>query len=703
MELRALAERVLFGEELESKLFSPETVTDEYPGARIVAPEAPGRPRALRFKPEGHRGGEFPRRRLEGERERGQVLHFFANHELLAVELMALALLRFPDAPESFRRGVFRTLREEQHHTRLYLDRMKACGVEFGELPVSGFFWRCVSGMECPLDYVSGLSLTFEQANLDFCLDFSEAFLQAGDSETAGLLKSIYRDEIAHVAYGLKWFRHWKEPQQSDWDAFRHQLRFPLSPRRAKGARFNAEGRRQAGFGEDFIAELSVFAMSKGRTPSVYWFNPFEELRMDAGDGFQPSSAQAALVEDLSILPMFLCRRDDVVLVSRRPNVGYLSSLQAFGFELPEFEETPRSSLRDDSALRSRKLGSLRPWSCGPGAEEILGPMRAMASGNTAKFNDGIRSCFAKSWSADFLRDWLEEIGPAPWLIPRSMVGRRASSIGQARQIIAEWRTEGMHRLVVKRDFGFAARNTLRLWEPEVLDSQWRWIEASLERGRALVFEPWLDRVADFSIQCELESRGLRILGYTGLENDLRGQFISNRASPDFARRPPFDVVRGLTGDVPAGVFLPPFFGRLVASLGPRLLAAGYSGPVGIDAFVYRDGDGAVRLKPVVEINPRFTMGRLTLELMRFVAPGSSATFRLVSSSELNGSSGGFSAWAAEQLEARPCRLCGAPKPKIVEGLVCLSDPSRARHHVAILEVRPRKVETSENAELLHQ
>ena len=110
--------------------------------------------------------------RLEKKEERGRLLHFFANHELLATELMALVLLKFPDAPATFRKGVLQTLKDEQEHTRLYLARMKACGIEFGALPVSGYFWRCVAPMENPIDYVAGLCLTFEQANLDFAQRF---------------------------------------------------------------------------------------------------------------------------------------------------------------------------------------------------------------------------------------------------------------------------------------------------------------------------------------------------------------------------------------------------------------------------------------------------------------------------------------------------------------------------------------------------
>src|SRR5262245_27057535 len=236
MELREFAERVLFATTLEEKLQCPDRITDDHPGSPLATPAAPGRPMQLRFKPHATGKAEFPGlHRLEDERERGRLLHFFANHELLATELMALVLLKFPDAPAAFRKGVLQTLRDEQEHTRLYLARMKACGIEFGELPVSGYFWRCIAPMKLPIDFVAGLCLTFEQANLDFARHFARGFGEVGDADTAKLLEKIYRDEIAHVAHGLKWFRRWKNPGQNDWEAFCRTLKFPLSPQRAKG------------------------------------------------------------------------------------------------------------------------------------------------------------------------------------------------------------------------------------------------------------------------------------------------------------------------------------------------------------------------------------------------------------------------------------------------------------------------------------
>ena len=199
------------------------------------------------LREEGVKASHPSQAKLIDERERGRLLHFFANHELLATELMALVLLKFPEAPASFRRGVLDTLKEEQIHTRLYIHRMQQCGVEFGELPLSDYFWRSVSSMEDPLDYVTRLSLTFEQANLDYSKEYANIFTQVGDRATAKILNKIYQDEIDHVGFGLKWFRRWKADGKTDWEAFRGRLSFPLSPARAKGNHFNAEGRLDAG------------------------------------------------------------------------------------------------------------------------------------------------------------------------------------------------------------------------------------------------------------------------------------------------------------------------------------------------------------------------------------------------------------------------------------------------------------------------
>jgi len=732
MELREFAERVLFATTLEEKLQPPGVITDEHPGPALVTPETPGRPTELRFKAAGSARDSFPgTHRLEQERERGRLLHFFANHELLATELMALVLLRFPDAPTAFRKGVLRTLMDEQEHTRLYLERMKACGIHFGELPVSGYFWRCVAPMENPMDYVAGLSLTFEQANLDFARHFARTFAEVGDAGTAQLLEKIYRDEIAHVAYGLKWFRRWKNPGESDWDAFCRTLKFPLSPQRAKGFTLNVEGRREAGLDAQFIDELNVYSQSKGRTPTVFVFNPFAEGRLAQGKAFNPTKHQAQLARDLENLPQFLCRQDDIVLVEHRPTTHFLSTIKQASFPLPEFVEFERStgvrpgafqvchSTRAGSEtgapaavanLLQRKLGGLRPWAWSPDSIELLQPLFANLTGAAREpaefFNDGIARLYSKAWSTEFLRSFLSSrrrgneshsslthhasriMSSESWLCSEHEAGVAVNSLAAALATISAIRARGHHKIVVKQAIGLAGSNAIRLFELELLETHRRWLANSLTGGHQLVVEPWLERVVDFSVQLEMTPAGLKLCGYTGLLNDAKGQYQGNWAESHHHTRIPARVVSAFRGPPNIARLMLQLYADIFALLEAELRRVNFFGPLGIDAFVYRDAGGAVRLKPVVEMNPRHTMGRVMVELMRQACQGSCGVFRLVNRAALCAEGPeDFIGYANKLNERFPLCLEGDPLPRIREGALCLNDPASAQFCLAVFQV----------------
>jgi uncharacterized ferritin-like protein (DUF455 family) len=773
MEIREFAEQVLFATLLEDKLRAPGELSDERPGPALVTPAAPGRPASLIFKPHGTGDkSAFPGlHRLEDDHERGRLLHFFGNHELLATELMALVLLKFPDAPPAFRQGVLKTLQDEQEHTRLYMERMKSCGIRLGDFPVSGYFWRCIAPMQHPIDYVAGLCLTFEQANLDFAGHYGKALGIVGDAASANLLEKICRDEIGHVAYGLKWFRRWKHPGESDWDAFCRTLKFPLSPQRAKGFSLNVAGRKAAGLDENFISQLNVYSQSKGRTPSVFVFNAFAEGRIAEGKKFNPTKPQAQLVRDLENLPQFLCRQDDIVLVGQKPSVEFLSGIKQAGFPLPEFVELESSSVkqidplspageegqgegatiqhqnahpsprpsplrgeRERTAnvraevvcrLQPRKLGSLRPWAWGPDSFELLKPLFASVTGerrrDESRFNEKIAQLYSKAWSAEFLRRFIRssrgdealtgktdsrkqkpEISQSlvtsaatqNWLCTENEIGVAVSSMDAALAAIAKIRARGHHNIVLKESFGVAGSNALRLLEPEILPAQRRWMENAFAHKRELVVEPWLERLADFSAQLEMTERGLKLCGFTGLTADARGQFVANYAGPHFHKRLPGRIISLFEAKADLSGVLLEFYHGLFAALETELRTADFAGPIGIDAFVYRDASGAVKLKPVVEINPRYTMGRVLVELMRQVCQNSSGTFRLVNPAQLRAEGfADFPAYAKSLAEKSPLLLEGEPMPRIREGALCLNDPATARVCLAVFQVSRREGE----------
>ena len=266
MELSVFASKVLFSPSLEDKLSVPTVLTDGQPLLSVTLPTEPARPYALELgRWKSRTRVSFPTQsELNDPVKVGVLLHFFANHELLALELMALALLKFQNAPSAFRLGIAQTMLDEQKHLAAYIRKMKTVGIEFGDIPVNDFFWAQCASMTTPLEYVTRMSMTFEQANLDFASYFRDVLKLVGDHDTASLLQTVLDDEVGHVKHGLTWFRRWKTESVSDWRAFCEALGGELNPARAKGQFFHEEGRLKAGFCDDYIQSLKVYSQSKG-------------------------------------------------------------------------------------------------------------------------------------------------------------------------------------------------------------------------------------------------------------------------------------------------------------------------------------------------------------------------------------------------------------------------------------------------------
>lgn len=266
MELRDVARRIVCAAALEEKLRPIEApLTDDVPGPAVRI-ERPGRPPRLQFAAP-RTAPAMPAFEAFGDPlKRGLAHHILANHELQALEVMAWVLLAFPEAPDEFRRGILAVMADEQRHTRMHIERAAMLGVTFGDWPVNGYIWTKAMQFESLLDYLAGLPLVLEGANLDHTLEFADAFAAAGDERGAALLRTIHRDEIAHVAFGIEWLRRLKPAGMSEWEAFTAHLRWPLRPIKARGETFQREARLAAGLSTEFIDRLAAATDDAGAT-----------------------------------------------------------------------------------------------------------------------------------------------------------------------------------------------------------------------------------------------------------------------------------------------------------------------------------------------------------------------------------------------------------------------------------------------------
>lgn len=256
MELREWAISILSATTLEDKLFSPEILTDLNPGTPYLF-KTPSRPPQMGFTKFSRKEKLPAFHEHHTQENRAACLHRFAGHELLAVEIMAYALLAFPDAPKSFRKGLAHTIKEEQWHVTIYQNRLLEMGTSLGDEPLNGRFWNLTPHLKTPLEYVSVMHLTLEMANLDFAPHYGASFQRNGDLLSAKLMEKIYEDEIAHVSFGYAWLKKFKKNNQlTDYEAYLKAISSITTPKRAKGFIFQEKPRKLAHLPDDWIANL---------------------------------------------------------------------------------------------------------------------------------------------------------------------------------------------------------------------------------------------------------------------------------------------------------------------------------------------------------------------------------------------------------------------------------------------------------------
>ena len=672
MEINEWCERILFGSSWEDKLCKLDHYEDSVRN-EFTLPLFPGRPYGLGLNEWNQRETTSFREvgKFHSEKERGLVLHFFANHELLAVELMALAILKFQDAPVNFRRGVVQTLKDEQQHVRMYRKRMAEIGVEFGQIPVSDYFWRTLKSMQSPKDFVTGLSMTLEQANLDYSLHYARIYEKIQDTDTANVLRKIYKDEIGHVKHGLIWFNKWRNDSSNTWKSYLEALPKPLSPSRAKGIGYNRDGRLKAGFSNQFIDELEVYSRSRGRRPDVYWFNGNCEEEITNSLSHQTTAKQIKQLErDLRALPTLLCKKDDIVLIEKKPSINFLKKLSRSGFNLPEYVE-----YENMKKLRSWKSGSiheLKPWGWNPQSAAFLQPLAEYTGQHRPiKWDSKWKNIYSKIWSASQLEQFLNNY-KKKWLCNTDVVGIKCTTINEVMKLVLK----NNCNFIIKTPIASSGRGQIRVKKGILRKDQVENLENIIQKHKEVIVEPWLNKVLDLSFHFDItENQKINYAGWTRFCTNARGQYRATFVSKMFAGLP-LDTKKFLYGDGKKPKQLHRLGEALSHEIGQTIAKLDYTGPVGIDALIYKNANQQLQLKPIVEINPRWTMGRVGHSLKFRVNSARTAVWLILHKREaISAGFYNFAQWSENIYDKIPIKLTENER-QISRGILFTTEPT---------------------------
>ena len=192
---------------------------------------------------------EVPRRKPGTTAGRTAILHAVAHIELNAVDLHWDIIARFAHVPMpmGFYDDWVQAADEESKHFNLIADCLEVMESHYGALPAHAGMWRAAE--DTAEDFMGRLAvvpMVLEARGLDVTPAMIAKLEQAGDPASAAVLRTIYEDEIGHVAIGRRWYlwlcaRRGLEPQATWHELVRRHFRGALKPP------FNEAARRSAG------------------------------------------------------------------------------------------------------------------------------------------------------------------------------------------------------------------------------------------------------------------------------------------------------------------------------------------------------------------------------------------------------------------------------------------------------------------------
>lgn len=224
----------------------------------IGTSEPPLRP-ARPDQPELRDPRDVPKRKPGSPAGRIALLHAVAHIELNAVDLHWDIIARFSHVPMplGFYDDWVKAADEESRHFNLVCDCLETLDSHYGALPAHAGMWRAA---EDTVDDLMGrlavVPMVLEARGLDVTPGMIAIFERAGIDHAVGALKTIYAEEVGHVAYGSKWFhflcgRENIDPKEAFHDLVRRYFHGSLKPP------FNEEKRAEAGLPPDFYWPLA--------------------------------------------------------------------------------------------------------------------------------------------------------------------------------------------------------------------------------------------------------------------------------------------------------------------------------------------------------------------------------------------------------------------------------------------------------------
>ncbi len=305
---------------------------------------------------------------------------------------------------------------------------------------------------------------------------------------------------------------------------------------------------------------------------------------------YMPPANVAKLSQDGAALPLILAQPEDKVWIPNLISGSFKDALHQLGLEATQLLNT--TEIKD-----IQKDLYATPWGESASVQTRLKKQFPYIQKNNWK------SDYAKRYRRETALDVLSQLKDKLDNLSNIRLPHVCTSVDDVEKLHIEWQ-----QVVLKAPLSSSGRGVLFLRKPGLHPSNKQWIQGVIDEQGAIMVEPMLDKVMDFSAHFWKAQDKVQFKGFSGFETNRNGKYMNNAIGEViFPVEMNRKVLDAAIENLPYIISNHPVFKE-------------YEGALGIDMLLFMEND-TLRLQPCVEINVRYSMGTIAMALQALLAP----------------------------------------------------------------------------------
>jgi len=327
----------------------------------------------------------------------------------------------------------------------------------------------------------------------------------------------------------------------------------------------------------------------------IHWFNPGHEDAIRTGSPYYtPPASVCRMMNDLAMLPLWYGNENDYVIVSNA------NEASRFLLSLPETIR-PEVVPIMPPGFHISDPAEAAPWGLSPQSIRFYETLPELSENITVPLWHEKYKELTGRQTALMCLSKIQSLLPDNFNV--HPIPHVCTSVEKIHQFISEYPPP----YILKTPYSCAGRGLYHLLTRDLDTPASRWIAGALKKQGAVSIECFLDKVCDFAM--EFESDGKGNIGFKGLAvfntltkgiyygNLLGSQRVIEKHLAAFIQIDHLHMIQ-----------------KTISPILSETLGYDYSGYFGVDMMVYRK-DNMITIHPLVEINLRYTMGLVALQL----------------------------------------------------------------------------------------